>query len=138
MLPGCYPALNLSEAGFTSQEWDCYLLFPYLNSSDICLLIQILTGYLPASFLVEGAMVGTTRKAEPWGGGRCAHTRGERLHSFSELLDFYEDRVINLWISLFISTFKPIVVPWECTAVCSDEGVRISMKWRESCRVPGP
>lgn len=83
-------------------------------------------------------MVGTMRKAEPWGGGRCAHTRGERLHSFSELLDFYEDRLINLWISLFISTFKPIVVPWECTAVCSDEGVRISMKWQESCRVPGP
>lgn len=67
----------------------------------------------------------------------CAHTWRE-THSFSDLLDVYEDRLINLWISLFISTFKPVGVPWECTAVCSDEGARISMNWRESCRVPGP
>lgn len=40
----------------------------------------------------------------------CAHTWRE-THSFSDLLDFYEDRLINLWISLFISTFKPVVVP---------------------------
>lgn len=93
LLPGCYPALNLSEAGFTSQEWDCYSAFSYLNGSDICLCIHILTGYSPDSFLVEGTMVGTVRKAEPRGGGMCAHTRGERLHSFSELFDFYEDRL---------------------------------------------
>lgn len=82
-------------------------------------------------------MLGTVRKAEPWGGGMCTHPRGERLHSFSELFDFYEDRLINLWISLFISTFKPVGVPWDCTAMCSDEGTRISMKWWENCRVPG-
>lgn len=87
LLHGCYPALNLSEAGFTSEEWDCYLVFSYLNGSDICLLIQILTGYLPASFLVEGAMVGTVRKAEAWGGGRCACTHVERdsIHSLNYL-----------------------------------------------------
>lgn len=93
LLPGCYSALNLSEAGFTSQEWDWYSAFSYLNGLDICLLIQILTGYFPASFLVEGTMVGTMRKAEPWGGGMCVHTRGESLHSFSELFDFYKDRL---------------------------------------------